>query len=92
MLFFEVFASNIQSVKLAPHQTCRKCTGALRLGSSSSRSWQRGFAEEKKTGREGTTGEELSGDPNRVPKKGEQDKEGEGAMKVRIALQDLFMA
>lgn len=47
-------------------------------------SWQRGFAEEQKTGREGTSGEELDGDPNRVPKKGDQDKEGEGAMKVSL--------
>ena len=63
--------------------TCRRCTSALRQAGNSTACWQRGFAEEKKTGREGTTGEELSGDPNRVPKKGDQDKEGEGAMEVR---------
>ena len=47
--------------------------------------WQRSFADDKKIGREGTTGEELSGDPNRVPKKGDNDREGKGAMDVSHA-------
>lgn len=67
--------------------SCRKSAQPLRQAGTSV-CWQRGFAEEKKTGREGTTGEELSGDPNRVPTKGEQDKEGKGAMEVSLAWKD----
>ena len=67
---------------------CRKSAQSLRQASTTSVCWQRGFAEDKKSGREGTTGEELSGDPNRVPKKGDQDKEGKGAMKVNLTFGD----
>lgn len=77
---------NTNELRLRVVVGCRRCTSSLRGTGSSHSCWQRAFADEKKTGREGTTGEELSGDPNRVPQKGEQEKEGKGAMEVMMGI------